>query len=165
LVEIKISKIFFYIQVSHLGCLAVTIMVKARSYKASQSQPTTAQITNYFSAVVPTTEPSKPTLHKPKAIFITKPLEKQRDIHQPTIPDDVTKRNEKRKRRRTARALARSQMEANVSETEYLNRRNNLKLECSKVYSLSIERRKRRRAVKKRKSKEKQQNSNQINTT
>jgi hypothetical protein len=43
-------------------------MVKARSYKASQSQPTTAQITNYFPAVVPTTEPSKPTLHKPKAI-------------------------------------------------------------------------------------------------
>ena len=47
-------------------------------------------------------------------------------------------------------------MEANIIKTEYENRRDNLNIECSKVYSLSIECRKRRRAVKRRKCKEKQ---------
>lgn len=136
-------------------------MVKARSYKASQSQQQTAPITNYFPAIVSTTsKQSKLKLNNPKAIFITKPLQKQRVNQLPSIPDDVTKRNQKRNRRRTARAQARSQMEANVRYTEYLNKRDNVKIECSKVYSQSIERRKRRRAVKNHKRKEKQQNSN-----
>jgi hypothetical protein len=65
------------------------------------------------------------------------------------ILKDKKDKNMKRNWRRIARAKAKSQMEANVRKTEYENKRDNLKTECSKVYSLSIERRKRRQAVKK----------------
>ena len=127
-------------------------MVKARKRKASQSKSTTAPITNYFSAI-PTTKRPKPKSKskQPQEIMATKQLVKLPVKPSSFILKDKkdTSKNMKRNRRRIARAKAKSQMEANVRKTEYENKRDNLKTECSKVYSLSIERRKRRRAVKK----------------
>ena len=118
-----------------------------------KKRSTTAPITNYFS-VIPVTKSSKAKVKQPEVI-ISKPLQEKPVKPHPSISEDVAQRKKKRDRRRAARAQARSQMEANIIKTEYENRRDNLNIVCSKVYSLSIERRKRRRAVKQRKSKEK----------